>query len=212
MFMKLLIIIGARGFGREVYDLALDCIDAGAEFDVKGFLDDKTDALDGFDGYPPILGSVETYDIRPDDVFICGLGDPKWRKIYTELILEKGGEFVTLISPLAVVRRNANIGKGCIVTHFSNISTDTHIGDHCAILSSGIGHDSTIGEYSVLSGRVNINGYVQVGKEAYLACGVCVAPHKKIGDYAYIGIGSVVISNVKTGTRVFGNPAMKMNF
>jgi acetyltransferase-like isoleucine patch superfamily enzyme len=39
-----------------------------------------------------------------------------------------------------------------------------------------------------------------------------VAPHKKIGDGAYIGIGSVVISNIKAGTRVFGNPAKKMDF
>ena len=45
--MKHLLIIGARGFGREVYDLAMDCIEAGAEFDIKGFLDDKKDALDG---------------------------------------------------------------------------------------------------------------------------------------------------------------------
>lgn len=213
MILKDLIIIGARGFGREVYDLAMDIVSANqANFVVKGFLDDKSDALDGLGKYPPILDSVEGYTIQPNDVFICGLGEPYWRKIYTEKILKKGGQFISLISPLAVVRRNAHIGVGCIVTHFSNISVDTYIGDHVAILGSSIGHDAKIGDYSVLSGRCSVNGFVEIGKEAYLACGVCVAPHKKIGDNAYCGMGSVVISNVKPGIKVFGNPAKKMDF
>ena len=50
--MKQLLIIGARGWGREVCDIAKACIAAGAEFLVKGFLDDKSDALDGYDNYP----------------------------------------------------------------------------------------------------------------------------------------------------------------
>ena len=98
--MKDLLIIGARCFGREVYDLAMDCIDAGADFVVKGFLDDKKDALDGLGEYPPIVSSVEDYEIQPDDVFICGLGTPEWRKVYTEKILAKGGVFISLISPV----------------------------------------------------------------------------------------------------------------
>ncbi len=210
--MKQLLIIGARGFGREVYDLAMDCIEAGADFEVKGFLDEKTDALDGYEGYPPIVSSVEDYDIQPNDVFICGLGAPEWRKVYTEKVLVKGGKFISLISPQAIVRRNAHIGEGCIVTHRSNISVDTHIGKHAAILSSGIGHDATVGDYSVLSGGVALNGYVEVGKEAYIGSHAIIAPHKRIGDNAYVGIGSVVINNVKSGHRVFGNPAKKMDF
>lgn len=210
--MKNLIIIGARGFGREVYDLALDCLTAGSDFTIKGFLDDKKDALDGLTGYPPIISSVEDYEIQENDVFTCGLGTPEWRKYYTEKILEKRGKFITLISPHAVIRRNAHIGVGCIVSHFSNISMDVEIGDHCAILSSGIGHDSKIGRYSVLSGRVSVNGYVEIGEEAYIASGVCIAPHKKIGRRATVGIGSVVIKNVKSDTVVFGNPAKKIEF
>lgn len=211
--MKNLIIIGARGFGREVYGLAMDIIEAGkADFVVKGFLDDKSDALDGLEGYSPILDSVENYEIQLEDVFTCALGDPKWRKVYTEKILAKGGKFVTLISPQAIIRSNAHIGDGCIITNFSNISVDTQIGDHSAILSSNIAHDAKVGKYSVLSGKVNANGFVEIGEEAYLGCGVCVAPHKKIGDGAYVGIGSVVIKNVKAGTKVFGNPAKKIDF
>ena len=210
--MKNLLIIGARGFGREVYDLALDCIENGADFIVKGFLDDNKDALDGLENYPPIISSVEDYLIQPNDVFICGLGSPEWRKYYSEIILAKGGVFVSLVSPLAIIRRNAHIGVGCIITHFSNISVDTYVGNHVAILSSKLGHDAKVGDYSVLSGGVALNGYAEVGKEAFIGSHAIIAPHKKIGDKAYIGLGSVVINNIKSGVKVFGYPARKIDF
>lgn len=56
-----LIVIGARPFGRETCNYARE-----AGFDVVGFLDDKADALDGFVGYPPIISSVEAYEVRPE--------------------------------------------------------------------------------------------------------------------------------------------------
>ena len=73
--MKNLLIIGARGFGREIYNSALESIGYNDSFIVKGFLDDKVNALDGYDGYPPIVDSVEHYQLAKDDVFICALGE-----------------------------------------------------------------------------------------------------------------------------------------
>lgn len=52
--------------------------------------DDKADTLDGMDGYPPILGAVETYEPQKDDVFVCALGDNGWRKHYAEIIWGTG--------------------------------------------------------------------------------------------------------------------------
>lgn len=36
--MKYLLIIGARGWGREVYDIAKACVDAGADFSISNRL------------------------------------------------------------------------------------------------------------------------------------------------------------------------------
>ena len=69
--MKQLLIIGARGFGREIYDLAINSQGYSVTFIIKGFLDDKKDALDEFLNYPSIVSSVENYEIQIDDVFIC---------------------------------------------------------------------------------------------------------------------------------------------
>ena len=69
--MNQLIIIGSRGWGREVFAAAKGTrAYRSGEFVIKGFLDSKTDALDGLKGtYPPILCAPEDYTIQPDDVF-----------------------------------------------------------------------------------------------------------------------------------------------
>ena len=84
--MKKLLIIGARGFGRGVYHLFMDCVKFGSIKDVecKGFLDGNKDALKGYSGYPPIISSVEDYVVDADDVFVCAMGDPVYRKLYAE--------------------------------------------------------------------------------------------------------------------------------
>ena len=115
--MKHLLIIGARGFGREIYNSATESIGYGTEFDIKGFLDDKADALDGFDGYPPIISSVEAYEPLHGDVFVCALGDVKYKIKYAQIILEKGGEFITLIHNSAYISKNVKIGKLSMVVN-----------------------------------------------------------------------------------------------
>lgn len=211
--MKHLLIIGARGWGREVFDIALACINAGADFKVKGFLDDKMDALDGYDNYPPILGPVETYDVETDDVFICALGDVNYKERYSQLIEEKGGEFISLVHPTAVIGTNAKIGKGCVVGAYANLSNDTVIGDFVTMsLRSGIGHDTIIGDYSHIGGHCAISGFVTIGKLVTIHPGCVMVPNRKIGDNAIVGTGSIVIGNVRANTTVFGNPARKIDF
>ena len=89
--MKQLLIIGARGWGREVYAMLPNSLGYGVDFEMKGFLDDDNEALTGLNGYPLIIDSVEHYKPQPNDVFICALGEPKWKKQYSEIILNKGG-------------------------------------------------------------------------------------------------------------------------
>jgi len=38
-----------------------------------------------------------------------------------------------------------------------------------------------------------------------------IAPSKKVGDDAYICMGSMVVTNVRAGYKVMGNPAKKMD-
>lgn len=209
--MKQLLIIGARGWGREVYDIAKSCVESGADLTIKGFLDDKADALKNYDNYPPIIGPVETYEIDKDDVFVCALGDVNYKRHYVDIILQKKGEFISLVHPTAYLGSNAAIGKGCILGPYVSISSDTKVGDFVTFLiKSHVGHDCSIGDYTHIGTMTNISGFVTVGKMVTIHPCCNIIPHKKIGDNSVIGTGSVVLSKVKEGTTVFGNPAKKI--
>lgn len=208
--MRHLVIIGARGFGREVYRTFLNTdLFLSKQIDVKGFLDDKSDALDGLDGeWPPIIGPVETYEIEKDDVFFCALGESGWRKHYAEIIANKGGEFINIIHKTALVSPVTTIGTGCIVGAYTTISPNVRIGNHVMIQAfDDLGHDSEVGDYASIEAYVFLGGYAKVGEMATMHTKSSIIPHKSVGKGCVVGFGSVVMRNFKDGVHVFGNPA-----
>jgi len=207
--MKNLLIIGARGYGREICDFAADCRGYETEFVIKGFLDDKSDALDNYPGYPPIINSVESYQPQRDDIFICALGEVKYKKKYCEMILSKGGKFTTLISKRAYVsNRNTTIGEGCIICPDSRIHCDVKIGDFVTVQPFAvIGHDVKVGNWCHINDYADCGGASTIGDEVTIHTHSFILPHFKVGNGATIGAGSIVLRNVKEGVVVFGNPA-----
>lgn len=213
--MKHLIIIGARGWGREVYATAIGTkAYCNGEYDVKGFLDSKADALDGLKGdYPPILGAPETYEIQEDDIFFVAMGEPKWRKYYAEIMEQKGATFMTIIAEGAIVNTTAIIGNGSFVSARSFVSDNVVLGKHTAILSLvTLGHDVKVGAYSTIEAYSFLGGYAEVGQESVMHVRSTLIAHKKIGHQVSVGSGSVVMRNVKDRLHVFGNPAQKIDF
>lgn len=79
--MKNLVIIGAGGMGRTIFDVARESIGYGIEYTIKGFIDDNLSALDGFEDYPPSWGQ---YPI------IC----PKWMMSLRSLLVANQEGFV----------------------------------------------------------------------------------------------------------------------
>ena len=209
--MKNLLIIGARGFGREMFNSATESHGYGAEFAIKGFLDDKTDALDGFEGYPPIIGTVEGYDPQEDDVFICALGDVHYKVKYTKMMLEKGGEFITLIHKSAYVSKNVKIGKGCLILADTRIQCDATIGNYVTIQPKAvIGHDAVVEDWCMINALADCGGASHMEEGATLHTCSFLLPKKRIGAYAVVGACSLAARNVKPGTVVLGVPAKEL--
>ena len=208
--MKHLIIIGARGFGREVYQtvtITKPYLDR--EIDVKGFLDDDKSVLTGISGtWPDIIDCVERYSIQEDDVFFCAMGEAKWRKHYSDIITEKGGKFINIYHPTAIISNAAIFGEGCFVGPFCCISPNVSIGNQVIIHAfSNLGHDASVGSFSTLESYVFMGGGARMGELSTMHTRSSIIPHKKIGRKASVGIGSVVLRNVPDGVLVFGNPA-----
>ena len=206
--MKNLIIIGAGGMGRSIYNLALECLGYGTEFGIKGFIDDNLFALSNYKGYPPIIGTIRDYQISEDDIFVNSVGDVNLKRKCVSSILNRGGVFINLIHPSAKVSTIVSMGKGCVIDRFVSIGADTSIGDF-TILQNGtiVGHDVTIGEWSRLDCHVVLVGGVKIGKEVCIHTGAIINHDIIINDFATVGAGSFVIRNVKESSTVFGNPA-----
>lgn len=211
--MKKLIIIGARGYGRGTYDIAIRMPNYGKDFIVKGFLDDKFDALENYPNYPKILSSVESYELEEDDVFVCALGDIKYKKKYIAIIQEKGGAFFTVIHPDTHIGNNVKIGNGCIIGYNTQIDSDALIGDYVNIQTNVVvGHDSQIGDWTIMDCFSFTGGFAKVGDSVTIHTGAKILPRLIVGNNSVINAGSVVIRNVKESTTVMGYPAKELIF
>ena len=72
--MKYLIIVGAGGMGRTMFDMARESCGYETEFVIKGFIDDNITALNDFMNYPPIIDTITDYIPCKEDVFFCSIG------------------------------------------------------------------------------------------------------------------------------------------
>ncbi len=210
MNMKQLIIIGAGGMGRTFYSNALESLGYGERFIVKGFIDDNLQALDGFPGYPPIIGTIRDYQPQVDDVFVSSIGSAARRPCMEEIIA-RGGEFIELIHQTARVYQNARLGKGNFIGAFSVIGNDVVIGDYNMIQSyTVIGHDARIGSWNRIDTHVTCVGGIVVEDDVNIHTGSVISHKVVVESGAHVGACSFVIRRVKAGTTVFGNPAKKL--
>jgi len=206
--MKKLIIVGAGGFGREVYAWAKGHPDSGSAWEIAGFLDDDAAVLDAYDYPVRVIGSVETYQPNADEVFVCAIGAPMIKEKVCQALLARSAAFITLLHPSVILGENVQLGMGVVLCPRVTLTSDISVGDFAAInCHSSAGHDVVIGDWATISGHCDLTGNTRYGVGAFLATGVRIVPGKCVGDFAYVGAGSVVIRSVKDGQKVVGNPA-----
>lgn len=209
--MKNLVIIGAGGFAREIYDLANTCYQAVDDFTVKGFLSDGPSNIESM-GYPPVLSTVADYAIEDGDVFFCAIGKLADRRKTVEIILGKGGKFINLIHPTAVISPSVCLGIGVGIKAFCVLASDVSVGDFTFLQSSVImGHDVQIGRYCQVNSFAFFAGYSKVSDLVSVNAGAKLIQNVVVEENAVVGMGSVVINKVKSGTTVFGIPARRIS-
>lgn len=205
--MKHLIIIGAGGMGRTYYDMARESVGYGETFVVGGFIDDNLSALENFENYPPMLGTIKDYVPRQEDCFICSMGGVS-RRSCMETILNRGGHFLSLIHNTARVGSNVRLGEGNFIGAYVSIGADAVIGSYNMIQSyTVIGHDVRMGDWNRIDTHVTCVGGTRICNETTIHTSAVINHKVIVEDGAHVGACSFVIRKVKAGTTVFGNPA-----
>ena len=210
--MKKILIVGAGGFGRELLQWIKDINAEKPTWEIGGFLDDNLQALDGVEIDYPVVGTISDWQPKDDEVFALAMGKPQLKRMVVEKLKSRGAHFAAVIHPTALVSPFAHYGEGLVMFPYSKLSCNSTVGDFVSILTTPIGHDNEIGDYTMISGGCNIVRNVKIGKDVFVAAGVCIAQDVVVKDGAYIGLGSVVLKDVKAGTKVFGNPARIIQF
>ena len=136
---------------------------------------------------------------------VMAIGDPSTRRRIVDS-MPKETRWQTLIHPTATILDPATvlIMKGCVICAGAVITTDVIIGEHTHVnLNSTIGHNSRIGRYNTISPAVNISGNVITGSYVYLGTNSAIKEKLSITSNVTIGMGAVVIGDVKQfGTYV----------
>lgn len=204
--MKDLIIAGAGGFGREALLIAKTLNKLEHRWNIKGFINDIPDALDGVKCSHSIIGTIKDWEPSENEVFVMGLSSPVGKEKVAGILKAKGAQFVTLIHPYAIVGEYVTMGEGCVISGRSSIGSGAVLGDFVNLAGSMVGQDALIGDFSTVTGYANITN-AQLGKRVFVGSHAVILNKRKVGDDANVCAGSIVFNNVKPGKKVFGNPA-----
>ncbi|MFA5450379.1 MAG: acetyltransferase [Dehalococcoidales bacterium] len=210
--MKKILIVGAGGFGREVYNWIDDSASQYPGWKILGFLDDDASCLEGYNYPLPIISTVEGYVPQKDEYLIMAIGNSQTRCVIVDELKRKNAQFETLIHKSARLGKNVEMGEGCIICPDVIITCDVSIGDFVIInCKSDAGHDSEIGDFSTLSAYVGINGFNKIGKRVEIGSHACFVPGLSVVDDVVIGAGAVVAQNITSPGTYVGVPAKRIS-
>lgn len=142
--------------------------------------------------------------------FIVGIGDPKVRKAYTDLLNDYSHsiEWATVIDPGIDPGEWTTVKEGSFIARNTSLTTNIKIGKHVIINQNcSIGHDTVIGDYTTVSPGAMISGNVTIGKNCYIGTGALIREKINIPDNTVIGMGAVVVKDIKKSGTYIGNPA-----
>lgn len=200
-------IIGAGALGREL-ESWISCAVGAKDFTLAGFLHSGSSDIDQYPTDLNIVGDWKTFPFKSTDEVLLGVSDPGWKKeIYNSL--KDRVAIRTYVHPDVLVGKYSKIEEGAVILPRCSISCNVKIGKCATInLSSQVGHDCTIGDFSSLMANVIMGGWCTMGDDCFVGSGTTVIPKVKIGNNVVIGAGSVVLCKIKDDLHAFGNPAV----
>jgi sugar O-acyltransferase (sialic acid O-acetyltransferase NeuD family) len=201
------IVVGASGYGREVFQYVKDIAAHRPDIRPKGMLDDDP-SLRAELGGEEIIGDTRTYPLQENDRFVISAGSPSVRHDLAERLAGRGATFITLVHPTAYVSPTARIGTGCVVSPFASVGSRAQLDDHILlVMYASVAHDCSVGSFCSFSPYSAVAGGSVVGRRVFFGGHALVTPMRHIGQDSKIAAGAVVYRDVPDGSLAAGNPA-----
>jgi sugar O-acyltransferase (sialic acid O-acetyltransferase NeuD family) len=212
MAIRKLIFVGGGEFAREMLWTASAVDPAEMGWAPAGFIDDNVDGSRAHMSRKhvslPVFGAIQDHQPKPDEVFVCAMGNTRAKLKLAELIAQRGGQFINLIHPSAHIAPDVKIGTGLFLFINALISAGSEVGNHTSLnANASVGHDASVGEGCTISSYCDITGNVCLGVGVFMGSHASVLQGITVGDFATIGAGSVVIRKVPPKSSVMGVPA-----
>ena len=209
--MKDIIVVCAGTYGREaiaiIHSLNRRADRLGEEhpYRLLGVIDDNLEAFAGTGITVPIIGKISDWKPIGDEVYVIGSAFPALKIKLSTLLQERGCRFETLIAPWSAVSEDVEMGEGCFITAHS-VSAGVKLGNFVNLNGAMITPGAVIDDYSTITGFAVVEA-ATVGKRVFVGSHAVITSGVHIGDDAQVSVGSIVQSDVKPGTTVFGVPA-----
>lgn len=194
-------IIGAGGFGREVYWSLSPIERINTVFFVDDrFWDDSNEKI-----LPLSLFEASKYEV------IVAIGNPRDRFDIVQR-LPKSTKYFTHVHPsVQILGDDVEIGKGSIICAGSVITTNVKIGEHAHLnLQTTIGHDCEIGDYFTTAPGAKISGNCKIHDLVYVGTNASIKEKITIHSFTTIGLNSGVVKHIEEPGVYVGCPATKI--
>lgn len=205
------IIFGAKGIGKAAFDIFKS-----NEVVIYGFLDDDKTLHQTEIGDVTILGETDDDGFlkligQKCDAFVA-IDNNKERQSIVNMLIER-----RKVMPINAIHSSANIsstavlGHGNYVAAAAVINSFVEVGSHCILnAQSLLDHEAKLADFVQIGAGSIVGAGAVLEEGVFVGSGVTIVQGVKIGKNARIGAGSVVISDVKAGKTVFGNPAQEI--
>ncbi len=204
--IRRILIVGAGGFGREVFLWAQDAW-PGEVSKISGFLSAEIDHTAKCDCLLPVVGDPAAFEPAAGDALLLAIGIPRVRRAVAESLLARGAEFLTLVHPTSIVAPSARIGTGSILCPYAIVSDSASLGRFALVnYHASLGHDAAAGDYAVLSPYATLGGHAQIESDVFMGMHASVGPGKRVGARSKLSANSCALADAPADSIVFGVP------
>jgi sugar O-acyltransferase (sialic acid O-acetyltransferase NeuD family) len=185
-----LLILGAGGHGRSIYELA-SSLDT---FTHVEYLDDNSEYANEL-LKNRIIGRIDQLCEFASHYthVVVGIGNNSVRETLQLRAQDAGLIVSTLIHPKAIVSPSAKIGIGTVILSGAIIGAEVSIGKGVIVnCQTVVDHDGVLEDFSHLGVGVSLAGNSLIGRSAFVQAGSCGGYNSHIEPYAKCAPGTVL--------------------